>query len=293
VESDGANVGNNPIQTAGIGDSITYTWYAPVTKGRYPQESLGPVLLQDMADFRNHRHHGLIGALIVEDEFATPFRVETGASTANSSAQAWYGVRATIHRKPPTEAEERYEEAVLLLQDGLRFFLKGNADVPISDKPYHNPEHDPTHMEEEVDDEDQGQKGFNYRSEPVGPFAKYNDDGSAAPGDWLFNPTPATPVFLTPVGRKMRLHLIGGCDKPRNHSFTVHGVSWPEWRFRNMMSEPKVASESAITCGTVRTFEFTPAHIADHAYRSGVLKWAVPQGLWGIIRVGPAAKAIE
>jgi hypothetical protein len=39
----------------------------------------------------------------------------------------------------------------------------------------------------------------------------------------------------------------------------------------------------------VRTLEFTPAHPGDHAYRSGVLKWAVPQGMWGILRVEDAA----
>jgi hypothetical protein len=46
-----------------------------------------------------------------------------------------------------------------------------------------------------------------------------------------------------------------------------------------------VASESAITSGTVRTFDFEPEHPGDHAYRSGVLKWTVSQGLWGIVRV--------
>jgi hypothetical protein len=50
-----------------------------------------------------------------------------------------------------------------------------------------------------------------------------------------------------------------------------------------------VASESAISTGTARTYEFRTGAAADYAYRSGVLKWAVPQGLWGLLRVGPAA----
>jgi hypothetical protein len=59
-----------------------------------------------------------------------------------------------------------------------------------------------------------------------------------------------------------------------------------------------VSSESAISCGTVRTLEFTPEHPGDHAYRSGVLKWAVPQGMWGILRVAdpdlsPAVAEVE
>jgi hypothetical protein len=50
-----------------------------------------------------------------------------------------------------------------------------------------------------------------------------------------------------------------------------------------------VSSESAITCGTVRTFEFTSQHTGDHAYRSGMLKWALPQGMWDILRVEDVA----
>jgi manganese oxidase len=48
---------------------------------------------------------------------------------------------------------------------------------------------------------------------------------------------------------------------------------------------PIVSAESAITCGTARTFEFIPTHIGDHAYRAGMLRWAVGQGMWGILRV--------
>ncbi len=102
-------------------------------------------------------------------------------------------------------------------------------------------------------------------------------------------------MFVVPAGQKVQLHLVGACDKPRQHSFTVHGVTWPEWRFLTPGKRPEVASESAITSGTVRTFEFTPRHTGDHAYRSGVLKWAVPQGLWGILRVaeGPVRLAVS
>jgi hypothetical protein len=50
-----------------------------------------------------------------------------------------------------------------------------------------------------------------------------------------------------------------------------------------------VSSESAISSGSVRTFEFKPMYEGDHAYRNCVLKWAVPQGMWGILRVQPSA----
>ncbi|MGZ9137622.1 MAG: multicopper oxidase domain-containing protein [Candidatus Deferrimicrobiaceae bacterium] len=280
TRDDGANVGMNPEQTIAPGGSRTYRWHAAPPTGVTATDSLGPVLLQDMADVRNHRHHGLIGALIVEPPGTIPYAVGAGQSTAAAGAsQAWHGARATVILGPggPESGDERFEEVVLLLQDGLRLYLNGNPNFPIADAP-------PAAGDDAVDPEDQGQKGFNYRSEPVGPNTEM--DGNPAPlGDWLANPNPATPVWRLPKGKTMRLHLIGACDKPRNHSFTIHGVTWPEYRFLSPTSSPRVASESAITSGTVRTFVFNPEHSGDHAYRSGVLKWAVSQGLWGIVRV--------
>ncbi|HEX8821875.1 MAG TPA: multicopper oxidase domain-containing protein [Archangium sp.] len=272
THSDGANVGFNPPQTVLPGQELTYVWRAtrPPSPNVNAGEPLGPVLLQDMADFRHHRHHGLIGALIIEAPRATPYAVEAGAATAAPDApEAWYGARATI-----VQEGERSEEVVLLMQDGLRLYLHGNVNFPLPDEPGEGPN--------AADPEDQGQKGFNYRSEPIGPLF------SPTGGEYsLANPAPATPVWCVPVGRQVRFHLVGALDKPRNQSFTLHGVTWPEWRFLSPTGEPRVSSESAISCGTARTFEFTPLHPGDYAYRSGVTKWALAQGMWGLLRVVP------
>jgi len=273
TQSDGANVGFNPPQTVLPGQERTYVWRA--TRPPDPEvnagEPLGPVLLQDMADFRHHRHHGLVGALIIEAPDATPYAVGPGAATAAADApEAWHGTRATV-----VQGATRSEEVVLLMQDGLRLYLHGNVNFPLPD--------DPDSAPLEADAEDQGQKGFNYRSEPIGPLfiptgSKYSLD----------NPDPATPVWCVPAGRQVRFHLVGALDKPRHYSMTVHGVTWPEWRFLSPTGEPRVSSESAISCGTARTFEFTPPHPGDYAYRSGVLRWAVAQGMWGLLRVVPS-----
>ncbi|SDB21319.1 hypothetical protein SAMN02927895_00846 [Belnapia rosea] len=103
------------------------------------------------------------------------------------------------------------------------------------------------------------------------------------------NPHPGPPVFRVPERSTVRLHLIGATDKPRNQSFTVHGVTWPEYRFLGQEKGPFVASEAAISTGTARTFEFKVHGAGEYAYRSGILKWPVPQGLWGILRVGKSA----
>ena len=175
--SDGANVGWNPQQTVPPGSGppyskLTYTWHAkrpptappkPGGGGANAGEPLGPVLLQDMADFRNHRHHGLIGALVIEAENVTPYQVDPNEATAADGApEAWHGVRATLVSDTGGGSEQREEEVVLLMQDGLRLFLRGNVLMPIDDEP-------PGAHDDGLDHEDEGQKGFNYRSEPVGP----------------------------------------------------------------------------------------------------------------------------
>ena len=256
-KSDGANVGRNPIQTAEPAPVVPggawpggnpadrtarYLWYA--------DRDVGPVLLQDMADFRNHRHHGLVGALIVERQ--------------GDDVSAWHGSRATL----TPAGGKATEEAVLILQDGLRLFFHGNPNFPIPDEP--NLVDDPGGDRPDV--EDQGQKGFNYRSEPTG-----------APW-WMAIPNPATPVFDIPTGSRVRFHLVGGADKPRNYSFTIHDHAW----VAKHMSEAgrRVGSVSGVTTGWVETFEFLAADVpADYAYRTGMLKWSLAQGLWGIMRL--------
>jgi hypothetical protein len=286
--SDGANVGRNKGRRnkgQAVNPESGYYYYEWNTE-RKPSaanegEPLGPILLQDMADFRNHRHHGLIGALIIEYGNATPYYIIEGEATAREDAQeAWHGTRVTVRRPAETDPKKKqFEEGVLLMQDGLRLFLNGNIHMPISNEP-------PAHGEDDVDHEDQGQKGFNYKTEPVGPRTDpaYDPGGNNPPKDWLANPNPATPIFHVPKDSTVRIHLLGAQDKPRNQSFTIHGVTWQEWRFL-AGNAPRISSESAITSGTSRVFEFTPIYKGDHAYRSGVLKWAVPQGLWGILRV--------
>ena len=133
---------------------------------------------------------------------------------------------------------------VLLMQDGLRLFMKGpgtNVGFPLPDPPHEEAG--------EGEKEDQGQKGFNYHTESLGPV--FDPQGNPYTS---LKPDPATPVWHVPKGAKVRLHLVGACDKPRHHSFTVHGVAWQEQRFVPPGGHvPWVSSESAISCGTVRT----------------------------------------
>jgi hypothetical protein len=102
-------------------------------------------------------------------------------------------------------------------------------------------------------------------------------------------------VFEVPPEAKVWFRLVGGSDKPRNYSFTIHGLSW----LTTHISEAgrRVGSVSGVTSGWVETFSLTAPTLTqdletgevpeqiDLAYRTGVLKWSLPQGLWGILRV--------
>lgn len=273
---DGANIGLNPPQTVPPGQVREYRWNT--SRPTNSPDPLGPILLQDMADFRNHRHHGLVGALVVLPADATPHPVASHMVSADLNVERWHAPRMTVTRNGDdhNKTDLITEEMVLLMQDGLRLFLNvdGRPGFPLPDGPGEEAG--------EAEIEDQGQKAFSYRTEPIGPVF------DPRRSDYSLNKQPATPIWQMPAGRKVRFHLVGALDKPRAHSFTIHGVTWPEHRFRSdagLQSAPMVSSESAITSGSVRTFEFTPMYQGDHAYRNGALKWAVPQGMWGILQV--------
>jgi len=230
-----------------------YWWYA--------DEHLAPAsahtgagqvcYLYDMADIRNHRHHGLIGALIVEPGDAEPF----APGSIATKSDGWTGINAEIR----VEGQVIARETVIFVQDGLRFFVNGNPDFPMPDV---NPGDDT---------EDSGQKGINYRSHPVhhGVVSK--------------TPTPAFPLLKAQAGDKVWLRLIGAGDKPRQHTITVHGCAWLQAKWA-----PDGAWTSTVTglspC-RAETIEILLPHRGDYAVRAGAFRWAAEHGVWSSLRV--------
>jgi hypothetical protein len=76
AHSDGMNVGDNPVQTAAPGKSVTYFWYAgnidyaAAEDQRHVPAELGAINLLP-SDPVNHHPYSLFGALIIEPEGAT------------------------------------------------------------------------------------------------------------------------------------------------------------------------------------------------------------------------------
>lgn len=235
-------VGRPPHTGHGGPNWRTYWWYADP---KLAANGVGQVCsLQDMGDIRNHRHHGLIGAIVVLPEGHRP------------ADGAWTGPTARIvDQNGNTVAEER----VLFLQDGLRLFANGDPDAPLPD------------ITSEVDPVDAGQRGISYRAEPIHVRTQLNT-------------VPATPLLTVPGGSALWLRVVTAADKPRNHVFTVHGHSWPG--APRPGPGPHLGAVGGLTAGSASDLVLQVADDAgDYAYRSGAFRWAVQQGMWGIVRV--------
>jgi hypothetical protein len=264
--SDGATVGFNDDQTIGPGETITYRWYI--------DRDLGAMNLWDMADIRNHRHHGAFGMLIAEPR---------GSKYLHSKNRKEVETGSQVIISNPLLPE--FREFSLLMHDGARLFDK-NGKLIIDPKPLlfnEIPEE-----EEEPDFEDQGSRGFNYRNERFSNRVKkfkdvYTVFSSRKHGD------PSTPLFLAYPGDPITIRLTFPADRARAHSFVIHGHKF--FRSEIDVNSSIVSVSAPKTVGSNNDFHLfygaggllsTPG---DYMYRSGNIRWDVELGLWGMIRV--------
>lgn len=106
IVSSGINVGYNAVeQTAGPGECIKYLWHA--------DREYGTVMLNSFGDLRNHRHHGLFGAIIIEP---------AGAKYYNSilPVNENYNEQAVI----TAPGVKSFREFVLFAHNGIRLLDK-------------------------------------------------------------------------------------------------------------------------------------------------------------------------
>ncbi|MBU5219898.1 multicopper oxidase domain-containing protein [Bacillus albus] len=261
--SDGATVGFNPDQTVAPGESITYRWFI--------DRNIGSCNLWDMADLRSHRHHGAFGMLITEQVGSVhldPIKL-TPIKTGNQAVIS--------HPLFPD-----FREFILLMHDGVRLVDK-NGKLIIDPEPiFIEPE------EELEDPEDQGSRGFNYRSERIIHRLMKNPDVSKVFSSKIHG-EPATPIFLAHVNDPVIFRYIFPSDKPRAHVFTLHGHSW--LRNENNLNSIFTAVQGENSVGSRANLVI--AHGAgglngrpgDYMYRSGNIRWDIELGMWGILRV--------
>jgi hypothetical protein len=212
---------------------------------------------------RNHRYHGLFGAIIIEPPGAKWYR-------NFSFAKAAYEEEVVI----TAPGVENFRECVVLIQNGIRMLDDAGELIK-------------TAAEEDgeaVDAEDTGEKGYNYRSERFANRLKMDDRISKIFSSRIHG-DPATPVFQAYEGERVIFRTMMPADKPRNVGFGIHGHEW-----REQPSDPYsriIPMQGGISIGNTFQMELKDGASCpgDYLYRSGSLKWDVESGMWGIFRV--------
>ena len=308
MNSGGVTIGYNPDQTVGPGESITYRWYA--------DRELGTTMLSDMGDIMNHRGHGLWGALVVEPIGAVYLNTKTMKPLGNTNARDAIikvdnkqfhefvlfmqdGIDLydkagkpipdavdTAHSMPSEmdhmsgTVEHNHSKAELTSKQTNA--LKLNA-ASCSTKTQKLGADGLVVKEDARDYEDQGQKGFNYKSENFRNRFINNSDPLQVFNSKIHS-DPSTPILEANAGEDVTIRLLMPSNKPRNHSFVLHGHTWKAQP--NDPCSPQVWSQGAISVGSVYDMKFTAnSYSGDYMYRSGAFRWSVEQGMWGIFRI--------
>lgn len=262
--SDGATVGFNHDQTIAPGQSITYHWYI--------DRDFGSANLWDMADVRNHRHHGAFGMLIAEprgSNYLDPMTRE----------EVYTGSQVVISNPLLYE----FREFALLMHDGVRLVDKKGKLIIDPEPLFVEPE------EELADPEDQGSRGFNYRTERFHHRIDHPNEVYKVFSSRKENGDPATPLFLAYPGDPVTFRFVFPSDKPRTHTFTIHGHKF--FRSREDMNSSIISADGFNTVGSNDNFELLYGaggllrEAGDYLYRSGLIRWDIELGMWGIMRV--------
>lgn len=252
----GINVGyNHKEQTVGTGESKRYLWKA--------DREYGTCVLQSFGDMRNHRYHGLFGAVVIEPAGAQWY--ENFTKKKNPFAE-----QAVI----TAPGEETFREYVLFIQNGIRLLdAQGNLIQTAAG-----------HGGDPVEAEDTGEKGYNYRSERFANRLSRDTRiwkvfSSKVHGD------PATPLWKAYSGDRVIFRTMMPADKPRNVSLTIHGHLWREQPEDALSRE--IPLQGGISVGNRFDMELKDgaACPGDYLYRSGSFAWDVESGMWGIFRV--------
>ena len=279
--SDGAAVGFNPDSTAGVGETVSYEWYADT--------ELGATNLLDYGDVRGHRHHGLAAALVVEPQHATYHDPATGAPVRS-------GTVADV-RVP---GQEDFRETVLVYQDGLDLRLPTGSQVPDKKLADFGPDGQPL-VEVHPDGGtvhagghgDAGEKGVNYTNAPLhrrlgaapGYFATFatGDEWSRVLSSASTAGDPTTPIARSYAGDQMRIRVLGG-NRPRQTGFSLDGASWKSEPYDT--ESTLVGVQGGIGTGKAVNVHTRLSATGDHLWTNPTT-YGLPDGMWGLARVYP------
>ncbi|HEX4962269.1 MAG TPA: copper oxidase [Thermoanaerobaculia bacterium] len=297
--SDGSNVGLNPSnfgrQSAAIGETRTYYWYAGDVKGSTTVAIEFGATGLTSSDPIKHSNKGAMGALLIEPATST-WALDTDSNLKTTRAAA------TVSSS--TGAFKPFKEFAFVIQDDVNLQFAGGTPVP--------------NLDVDDDPENSGQKAINYRAEPLwyrggwGPETPITGNG---PGfttrqftqfDLLLHNSwvggdPETPVFQASAGQPLRFRVVHPSGHTQAHVFEAQGHPWPERPYVLGTNSTQIGNNSISelfgTRGGVGPTDHFDALIPDGAGGkfkiTGDYLWRdypgprLDAGIWGILRVVP------
>jgi hypothetical protein len=317
-DSDGANVGWNPVQTAAPGGIITYQWYAGdqvVCMNGEPAEfcagkedgfrvavpiEFGAIALQS-SDRIKHSQKGAIGTLIIEPEGSTwvvdGFDVDRRGREICPKGATCSRTSATVTLDDGT----LFRDFALIFQDDLNLRCNncGNAADGDADAV--------PNLADSEDPEDSGQRALNYKTEPMWLRYGYDPDTPMEQtrdiitfeqvSNNLVGGDPETPIFTAEVGTPVRFRIAQSGGHARNHLFALSGHGWQtlpwvdqsrklgnnplsDWRGDQEGIGPTYSGNFLLTHGAGGKGEV----VGDFLFRD-YASFQFDGGLWGLLRV--------
>jgi hypothetical protein len=288
TRSDGSRVGFNPQTVVDPGKRITYQWFA------------GEVSLQGGVITSKPVEYGAIN-LIPSDRIKHPNKGAIAALVVEPQGATWTTDAGTRASATVTKADGvTFREFVALFQNdvNLRFgsaFAGFAAGGPVPN------------LADAEDAEDSGQKGFNYRTEPLwfrmgfAPNTPLETTRGFNFRNALSNVqvggNPQTPVFTATAGQSVRFRVLHPGGHARNHVFQLHGHAWEEEPYlrgstvlgHNPLSEIKGSQighgptnhfDALLKGGAGGRFRIT----GDYLFRDQS-SFHFDGGMWGLLRV--------
>ncbi|HEX8336845.1 MAG TPA: hypothetical protein VF621_08945, partial [Pyrinomonadaceae bacterium] len=303
--SSGLNVGHNPVQTVKPTQSKTYQWYA----GTVTVQNVNgvPTWFATPAEFGatnlsssdpiKHSNKGAIGALIIEPQGASWPDYEFIPNPDTTSQQNYVKSRSQL---TVTTAEGRtFRDFVLLFQNDLNLRYADGSAV--------------RNTAEAEDAEDSGQKGFNYKTEPLwkrmgyAPETPLSCGNGCTDGEDFTNvlsnsqvgADPVTPIFTARAGEQVRFRILHPGGHARNNVFQLHGHIWEE--------EPYTSNSTVLGSNPLSNWQGSQYGVGPGSHFDVMLKngaggmftqpgdylyrdqgsFPFDGGLWGIFRVNP------
>ena len=290
TRSDGSKVGFNPRTAVDPGKKQVVQWYAgEVTTVNgvaqaFPVE-YGAINLIP-SDRIEHPGKGAVAALVIEPQGAT-WTTDAGTRTS-----------ATVTKTDGTS----FREFVVLFQTdvNLRFGSAWNGFTLGGPVP---------NLADAEDPEDSGQKGLNYRTEPLWFRMGFRPDRPLSEtrtfdfrqslANAQVGGDPRTPVFTATGGQSVRFRVLNPGGHARNQAFQLHGHIWEELPYignsralgRNVLSEWK---GSTIGHGPTNHFDALLKGGAGGRFRipgdflfRDQTSFHFDGGIWGLLRVAP------